>query len=76
MRPRNPLLRAVTPADDVLDAMPRAELIALLNTVPTSSPGAMARATDDALRDAARTYLRIGRLTAAQVLQSTEEAKV
>lgn len=67
MKPRVPL--PSTPATDLaIDTMTREQLFALVGQVEGHSVPAMARATDSALRGAARTYLRIGRLTAEQVL--------
>ena len=66
----------VSPTDEKLDGMTRADLLALLGAIPGASIPALHRADAGALRSAARTYLRIGRLTEAQVLQFKTEGKV
>lgn len=43
------------------------ELRALLSSVPGVAPAGMFRASEEALRGAVHTYLRIGRLTEAAV---------
>lgn len=47
----------------------REQLIALLKQDAKTSAAGMFRATDDALRGAVRTYLRMDRLTEAQLNQ-------
>ena len=65
----------VSPTDAKLDGMTRADLLALLGAIPGASIPALHRADAGALRSAARTYLRIGRLAEAQVLQFKTEVK-
>jgi hypothetical protein len=65
----------VSPTDAKLDGMTRIDLIALLGVIPGASIPALHRADAGALRSAARTYLRIGRLAEAQVLQFKTEGK-
>jgi len=62
--------------DVKLDKLTREELRALLGAIPGASIPALHRADAGALRSAARTYLRMGRLTEAQVLQFKTEGKV
>ena len=65
----------LSPVDVKLDRLARVDLIALLGDIPGASIPALHRADAGALRSAARTYIRIGRLTEAQVLQFKTEVK-
>jgi len=65
----------LSPTDAKLDGMARVDLLALLGAIPGTSIPALHRADAGALRSAARTYLRIGRLAEAQVLQFKTEGK-
>lgn len=67
IRRAEPIIK-VAPVDARLDSMTIGELRALLSLIPGASVPAIARATETALRNAARSYLRMGKLTAAQVL--------
>jgi len=66
---------APSPADVKLDLMTRAELCALLATVPGATVTVLTRMDIVSLTRAARTYIRIGRMTEAQVLQFKTEGK-
>ena len=68
---RSTLVPAVEAA---LLALSLPELRALLAGVPGSSTPALARASEEALRSAARTYLRTGRLQAAQIINAKGKA--
>ena len=63
----------VSPADAQLDKLTLEELRALLSSIPGVSVPALHRADVSALRSAARTYIRIGRLTEAAVLATKKE---
>jgi len=66
---------APSPADVKIDLMTHAELRALLATVPGAAVAGLTRMDIVSLTRAARTYIRIGRLTEAQVLQFKTEGK-
>jgi hypothetical protein len=56
-------------AEAALANMTRAQLQAILRLDPKTAVPGIHRADDDALRAAVRTYLRMGRLTEAQVIE-------
>ena len=62
-------------ADVKLDHMTAEALRALLRTVPGAAVAGLTHMDVDRLQRAARTYIRIGRLTEAQVLQFKMEIK-
>ena len=64
----------MTPAAEAaLDSMTREQLYAVIRQARSAVLPGMFRATDNALRSAIRTYVRIGRLTEAQVYQPPKE---
>ena len=67
---------APSPADAKIDLMTHAELRALLATVPGATVTVLTRMDIVSLTRAARTYIRIGRMTEAQVLTFKTEVKV
>ena len=63
------------PADVVLAAMTREQLYKVIDLVAITGGNpvpAVARASDDALRSAIRTNVRIGRLTEQQIIEVAE----
>ena len=66
---------APSPADVKLDHMTAEALRALLRTVPGAAVAGLTHMDVVRLRRAAQTYIRIGRLTEAQVLQFKMEVK-
>lgn len=63
----------VSPTDAKLNGMARADLVALLRPLTTATAEVIARLDEAALRSAARTYIRTGRLTAQTVLDYQPE---
>lgn len=58
----------VTPAHARLDRLLPDQLRRLMKTIPTANHAALDRASIEALRDAAHSYLRMGKLTEESVI--------
>lgn len=63
-------MKITTQMEGVLLQLTREQLLALLQKDAKTNAAGMFRATDDALRSAVRTYLRMDRLTEAQINQA------
>lgn len=74
-----PIHEVATPADAALDAMTREQLHKVVDLVAITGGNpvpAVARASDDALRSAIRTNVRIGRLTEQQIIDVAAKSNV
>lgn len=64
---------AVSSLDAKLNAMKREDLLVLMRPLTTATAEGIARVPDDGLRNAARSYIRTGRLSAQAVLDYQPE---